>query len=486
MTNLMRSMDWSTTPLGSIDTWPTSLRTALSICLLSRFPMAVCWGTEFVILYNDAYRPILGDKHPWAMGRPTFEVWAELAHIVHPMFEGVITTGEATWSDDLMLPMLRHGYLEEAYFTVSYSAIRGESNRPAGIFVTVTETTDRFLAERRLRLVRELGDSAGSVRTIAEATDRAGAILAKHVADVPFSLLYMVDASGRGARLAAATGLAPGDRAAPTSIPVEEGQAEPWPIAHVLRTHEPIVVDAIEALGPLPGGIWPDKPSKAVLLPIPRPAETQPIGMLVCGVNPRRALDDRYVEFFRLVAGQIANAMANAITHEEIKMRAEALAEIDRAKTTFLSNVSHEFRTPLTLMLGPTEDLLAGVHGELAPAQRAQLELLRRNELRLHRLVNALLEFSRIEAGRIQAWFEPVELGELTRQIASAFQSAIERAGLEFRVDCPSVGDPIYVDPVMWEQIVLNLLSNAFKFTFEGTIAVALRCMAEEVRARGE
>src|SRR5690606_16819960 len=147
----------------------------------------------------------------------------------------------------------------------------------------------------------------------------------------------------------------------------------------------------------------------------------------------------------------------------------------------FFSNISHEFRTPLTLMLGPTEDLLAGAQGPLEPAQRAQLELVRRSELRLQRLVNALLDFARIEAGRIEASYEPVDLAALTQDISSSFRSAIERAGLRFVVDCPPLGEPVFVDREMWERIVLNLLSNALKFTFDGAIEVSLRAQESAV-----
>jgi len=174
-----------------------------------------------------------------------------------------------------------------------------------------------------------------------------------------------------------------------------------------------------------------------------------------------------------LVAGHIGTSVANARTYEAERKRAEALAEIDRAKTLFFSNVSHEFRTPLTLMLGPLEDALAS--GELPTKERERLDTAHRNSLRLLKLVNSLLDFSRIEAGRAQASYAPTDLADLTTNVASNFRSICERAGLEFVVDCPPLGEPVYVDRDMWEKIVLNLLSNAFKFTFEGEIAVRLR-----------
>jgi signal transduction histidine kinase len=184
------------------------------------------------------------------------------------------------------------------------------------------------------------------------------------------------------------------------------------------------------------------------------------VGALVAGISPRRALDDAYRGFVDLLAGQIATGVANARAYEQERCRAEALAELDRAKTAFFSNVSHEFRTPLTLMLGPLEDELRERPGT------PRLEMAHRNSLRLLRLVNALLDFSRLEAGRMQAYFEPTDLASFTAGLASVFRSAMEKAGLRLVVDCPPLPDPVYVDRDMWEKIVLNLLSNAFKFTF--------------------
>ena len=196
------------------------------------------------------------------------------------------------------------------------------------------------------------------------------------------------------------------------------------------------------------------------------------------GISPRRELDTEYHTFYHLLASHLATALAAAHAYEAERKRAEALAEIDRAKTAFFSNVSHEFRTPLTLMLGPLEDSLADPDETLSPPQRERLEVMRRNSMRLLKLVNALLDVARIEAGRVQAVYEQTDLATYTTELASAFRSLIEKAGLALVVDCPPLNDlatPVYVDHEMWEKIVLNLLSNAFKFTFTGTITVALQ-----------
>ncbi|MET0985495.1 MAG: ATP-binding protein [Steroidobacteraceae bacterium] len=158
----------------------------------------------------------------------------------------------------------------------------------------------------------------------------------------------------------------------------------------------------------------------------------------------------------------------------EIARQREELAKLDQLKTQFFANISHEFRTPLTLMIGPLEDALANPE-ELSSANRERLELAHRNSLRQLKLVNTLLDFARIEAGRIQASYEPVDLTAFTAELASTFRSAVERAGMKFTINCSPLSESPYVDREMWEKIVLNLLSNAFKFTFEGEIEVALQ-----------
>jgi signal transduction histidine kinase len=255
-----------------------------------------------------------------------------------------------------------------------------------------------------------------------------------------------------------------------------------WPVARVAQSGQPeLVEDVVARFGQLPGGVWPEAPWAALVLPVAPPGHDQPEGIMVAAISPRRALDEEYQTFLELVAGQVATAVANARAYEEERKRAEALAELDRAKTTFFNNVSHEFRTPLTLMLGPLQDLLHQQDIQVPQAAHEELKIVHRNGLRLLKLVNTLLDFSRIEAGRIQAIYEPTDLAGFTAELAGVFRSAIGRAGLRLAVDCPPLAlrEAVYVDRDLWEKIVLNLLSNAFKFTFDGEIAVALRPAAD-------
>ena len=295
---LLPKIDWASTCAGPESSWSQSLRTALNICLDSRFPIVIFWGRDLVLFYNDAYAEILRDKHPAALGQPAQEVWAEIWSSIKPLFDCVVNDGRATYSEDLYLPLETNGVAEERYFTFSYSPIRTESGI-GGVFCAVTETTERIMRER------------------------------------------------------------------------------------------------------------------------------------------------------------------------EAAERAEALAELDRAKTVFFSNVSHEFRTPLTLMLGPLEELLRTADDVQTPL----LQSARRNALRLLKLVNTLLQFSALEAGRADAAFEETDLGAVTNDLTSVFRSAIESAGLRLVTAFAPVPNA-FVDREMWEKIVLNLLSNALKFTLAGEIGV--------------
>jgi hypothetical protein len=244
--------------------------------------------------------------------------------------------------------------------------------------------------------------------------------------------------------------------------------------------HQPrlTVENLLELFPDLPHGCWDRPPARARLIPIARQGQDKPVGIFIAALNPYRQFDGFYEGFLDLITGQIAASITNANAYEQERKRAEELAELDRAKTTFFSNVSHELRTPLTLILGPIEDALTSQ----SPPSPQNLEMLHRNALRLLKLVNGLLDFVRIEVGKLRATFEATDLSVLTAQLASVFRSAVERAGLQLVVDCPPLPEPVYVDREMWEKIILNLISNALKSTFEGEIRVTVRSVGQQVQ----
>ncbi|HET9039953.1 MAG TPA: HAMP domain-containing sensor histidine kinase, partial [Gemmatimonadales bacterium] len=468
---LMARHDWAATSLGPVESWPRALVTAVRIVLTSRQPMFVWWGDELINLYNDAYRAILGGKHPWALGQPASAVWREIWDQVLPRASSAMSQNEGTYDEALLLIMERHGYREETYYTFSYSPVPNDEGGTGGIFCANTDDTERIRSERQIVLLRELAARTADARSVTDACARSAEALATNARDLPFALLYLVDSERRTLELVGQAGIEAGCPAAPASVPL--GAGSPWPFDEALASGALVEVAGTRLPAELPAGAWSEPPSRVVLVPIAGSGETGRTVVLVAGLNPYRLLDGGYRGFLSLIGGQIGAAIANAHAYEQERRRAESLAELDRAKTAFFSNVSHEFRTPLTLMLGPLQDLVEA--HDLPPDTRDQIAVTRRNALRLLKLVNSLLDFSRLEAGRVEAQYEPLDLAALTTDLASIFRSAIERAGLRLVVDCPALPAPVYVDRDMWEKIVLNLLSNALKFTFEGEIRVALR-----------
>ena len=441
---LLRVHDWSSTPLGPLEGWPRSLKTAASICLESRYGMCVFWGPDLVAIYNDGYIPMLGVKHPAAMGTPLRDIWPEIWDQIGPMLHGVVETAQATWQEDQPLLLERAGFLEEAYFTYSFSPIRGDAGEVAGVFTAVHESSKRVLGTRRLEALAALGEALAGARTEAEVASAALGVLATAPADVPFAALHLIGEDGRGSFAG--------------SCGSDETHPDRWRgAAETAVAGERVLEDG-----------------HAVLLPVDRPGSSVPAAALILGVSPTQRLDDGYRDFFRMVARQLSGALSSAVGLLAAQKRAEELAELDRAKTEFFSNISHEFRTPLTLMLGPLDDALADPDPDPA-VQRERVEVAHRGALRLLRLVNALLDLSRFESGRVTASYAPVDLGRLAHEAAAVFRSAADRSGLELAVDAPEDGATIDADADMVEKILLNLLSNAYKFTLEGRIELRVR-----------
>ena len=455
--------DWTAHPLGSPQSWPTSMRSVVAMVLTSSFPTVLWLDTaELFLIYNDAYIPILGDRHPGALGQRGQYAWWDVWESVRPMLASVIATGEGTWSRDLMLPILTAGRRRERYFTFTYSTLVGEDGTTFGIICPSFETTDRVLSERRLQLLNGVASAVMDTNTIDDAVQAAVAVCADRPADVPFVVAYVGDPDTGDVTLRAAT---------PSVLPLlPPTLAELTKSASVPRARsEAQVIDSVAAMiDGVHEALGVDGPDHALLLPL---GEGPAAGALLVGTNPLSPLDDQYVGFCQLLADQLSSAMASAVSYEQQRRRADALAELDRAKSAFLTNVSHEFRTPLTLLLGPLDDALA----DSSPGSviEGQLRIARRNAGRLQRLVDSLLDFSRIEAGRATANLLCTDVGALTSHIASSFSELCQRAGLELVLDCrPVLAD---VDPGMWETILLNLLSNAVKYTMAGSISVTVR-----------
>ncbi len=466
----MRAHDWASSPLGPPERWPQSLKTIVRVMLDSRYAMWMAWGPELTFFCNDAYLPTVGIKREWVLGRRSDEVWKEIWSDIGPRIDHVLKSGEATWDEGLLLFLERSGFAEETYHTFSYSPVYDDQSRVAGMLCVVTEVTDRVIGERRLRGLRDLAAQAGGVDDVIDSTRRAMDVLERYAIDVPFAALYLVEPGDDYLRRVAVSRDLPEHWFAPR-MPLAP-EPDPWQIGALGSTRKSQDIDLMSLGLVIDAAPWSEAVKRAVALPLLSGGQERLVGILVAGVSPRRVFDDAYRSFLDLVAGQLASVIANAQAYEAERERAKALSEIDRAKTAFFSNVSHEFRTPLTLMIGPVEDMIADA--AVPDAARERLNVVHRNSMRLQKLVNSLLEFSRIEAGRVQASYVPTDLAALTRDLVSTFGSALELAGVALRTTFETLSAPVFVDRDMWEKVVLNLLSNAFKFTMQGEIDVRL------------
>lgn len=389
MKSLLRQKNWSESRLGPIDRWPTPLQTALGIALSSKFPMVLWWGSDFLMLYNDAWRPILGKtKHPQFLGEPGEHAWPEIWDVIGPMLQGVMETGVATWVDDQLLVVNRHNYMEEAYFTYSYSPIHMEDGSVGGVFSAVHETTDQVISNRRMNLLRELAAQVTDVDPVDKTIAKVIAVLRTGARDVPFAAIYLAEHDGEV--LKGSTDDDAQSELAPYVVPTNLSAP---------HHHQSIHVSDLGIISPA----WQDVINEVIVLPLAVSDQSKTLGRLLIALNPRREYDDSYARFLQLLAQQIASAISSSQSYEQEVRKSEELQAIDRAKTIFFSNVSHEFRTPLTLILSPVESAMET--GSSIGA--GELEMVAKNSHRLLKLVNNLLDFSRIEAGRYTANFTP-------------------------------------------------------------------------------
>jgi signal transduction histidine kinase len=334
---LMRATDWSKTALGPVENWSQSLRTIVSVLLVSRFPLLLWWGPQYISIYNDAYRPILGKKHPRSIAQPVNECWSDIWHILEPLIDTPFFGGPATWIEDLPLELNRNGFVEETHFTIACSPVP-DNTAPRGIggvLAMMHEITQKIVGKRRLAALRDLGARAGQAKTARGACEIAAEALGEHAEDVPFALVYLIEASGRRARLACAAGTPVGGPFAPIEVALGD-DAEPsayWPLAEMARGSTTVVVEHLSARSAaVPPGPWADPPDTAVVTPL-RAAEAQRLaGVLVAGVSSRLSLDHQYRSFLERVGIQIATAIANASTYQEERRRTEALADITTHK----------------------------------------------------------------------------------------------------------------------------------------------------------
>ena len=478
MGEIIRNYDWANSPLGIPENWEPSLKTCVRIMLSSTQPIWLGWGRELIKLYNDPYLNIVRGKHPWALGQPASVVWKELWKDIGPALNNAMKRDIGYYTESQLLIMERSGFPEETYYTFSYTPVLGENGKPSGIICYNTADTERIINERALKTLKEL-DVLAHRKSESDVYEQTILALEMNDKDFPFAILHRIEEDGKTCLLESASSIDFGKRKLSTHTTVEELDRQLEGFASAVARNRMTLSEKIAESAHFPKGGWDVSPHFMTHVPINGANRKFPLAILTTGLNPYRKFDDGYRNFVQLVADQVSLSISNVIALEEERKRAKALEELDKAKTIFFSNISHEFRTPLTLMLGTIEEGLNDSTTE--QGSRNRMEVAHRNALRLLKLVNTLLDFSRIESGRQKAIYALTDLASLTRDLAGHFRSVIEKAGLEFLVNTEQIRKPVFVDQQMWEKIVFNLLSNAFKYTLKGAVSLRLYENAEQV-----
>jgi signal transduction histidine kinase/DNA-binding response OmpR family regulator len=473
--SLYEQLDWSATALGPRDSWPALLRLLVDLCLDSEFPVQISWGSELLVLYNEAYIPLLGaEKHPWALGRPASEVgphhWSASAQHQYE----VMQTGRPYHSGDQRLIINRHGYPEEAYFTFSLSAIRDTDGTIVGLFNAITETTQHLLYERRLQVLRRLGAVSITADDSLASTCRAAVeVIGKTRESVPFLAVFLQDHPGQAPRRVAGYGF---DENAAAGSELVEPAPTNGPVLEVMEHGGAVLVSGLRERYPgvfAPGPLGPLEPDQAFVRPVILLGTRKPTGVLVIGVNPYWRPDEAYTAFAAMAARQLGVMITDAVSYQNERKRQLALAELDRVRTEFFQNVGHELRAPLTMLLAPLQDILDEPGVVLPAAARDTVESSIRAADRLQRVVDALLDTSRAESGALIPDREEIDLSSVTAELVEGYRPAAE-GRLNLRVDVPNEPLRAYVDRTMWTTIVNNLVNNALKFTPVGEVAVSL------------
>ena len=474
MGDRIRRYDWAKTPLGPIEGWRQAFKTALRLCMASRLPAGIYWGSEHIFLYNNAHCANLGHKHPHALGQPAAIVWPEVFGTIEPLMQRCLLEGKTSGADELPLLLSRPGFMQEVYFSFSYEPLITERGRIEAVYAIIVDVSKRVIAERRLRTLQTLGSSDRHPKCPAEALTAAARIIERNAYDVPFASFYLWNANRDEASLYAVSNIEAGTAMSPATV--RAGDASQVAELARLAGSELIEIRDSTAELRLESTIgWKTPPGRLAVLPIPSAAAGAPAGFCIVGLNPHTPFDSKYLDFLQMLAGHLRDSIAAAYVYQREQARAKALVALEDAQSTFFGNVSHELRTPLTLMLGPLEEILDGNTGSLSNEQLASLCMIRRNGAQLLKLVNEVLHFARDQGERLHAIFEPVNLSSLTAQVAASFDWIAKRAGVTFTVECEELDQPVYVDRDVWSRIVLNLLSNAFKYTASGAIRVLLR-----------
>ena len=351
MAALTRAVDWSATPLGPVETWSTSLRTTVSTLLASRHAMFLWWGPELIQFYNDGYRPSLGpDRHPSALGARGRECWAEIWPIIGPEVEAIMAGGEASWHADHLVPITRGDRVHDVYWSYSYSPVQDDDGSVGGVLVTVQETTQRVVSERRVRLLQELAAAMLRARTAEDVCAAAADAFRAAPDDLAFAMVYLLDAGAGRLSLACSEGLDFGSPAAPAEMAADRN--EPWPVARALARGD--TATDVELSAPVERIMrdrWPEPVGEVLTVPLTpgRPARDA-AGVLIAGLNPRLPVDHATRRFVAQVAREIATALDSVGRLERERASARA---VERAERDLLTGVFELAPSFFAVLRGP-------------------------------------------------------------------------------------------------------------------------------------
>lgn len=456
------TFEWDRHPFGPMEQWPQRLRALVATMMRCPFPMHVTWGPELRQIYNDGYKALLGySKHP-ALGERLDVTFAEVFEsFTLPRIRLPLEQRRAYVTDDDMVPLQRHGWVEETHFAFSYSPLDDDDGVVRGVVTICMETTEQVLDTRRLATLSTLSVSTSGGATLSEVLPAAVDTIAASV-DTPAAAV--VELSEDGCRVLASNGFdGIGD-----ALPLDESFAATC----AQRFDRGLVPVGTLGLRPRHHRAWIEPPMSCRVIGFGDHA-------LVVAVHPGLLFDGAFERYVRLVVANVAagvDRVRSLVDHAE---RLAALRELDAAKDALISDVSHELRTPLTVVSGLHDELLESPD-LLDREGRGLVEVAERNVDRLRRLVDSLLAFGKMSAGRLNPELAPADLAAVTRSVCDSFSNEFRRAGLRLDVEVHDTG-VVSVDVGMWETVVSNLLSNAFKFTLDGEVRVRLVTGADTV-----
>ncbi|OCF72550.1 hypothetical protein I204_06932 [Kwoniella mangroviensis CBS 8886] len=516
--SLLERTDWSKTRLGPREKWSSVIEMMIEVVLRSPTQDALWLGEDFQMIYNDNYAQIVDHPHMWGRSARVKEAWGPVWDSVSHLIDRCLSAGEPCYREDDLLLYRRgpKGYWVEKYHTWSFIPLFDEDGKPLGLFNPTRDTTASVLARRRQETMRDLSEQLLTARTTNEFYNGIVEVLEQNPKDVPFLMCYSVEVGSElnhaSLHLESSIGIPEGHQAAPTDLdlPISADRfsrasfglkgnqlssptlsaisalssgtgrmrysydKQSWPIAQAISTRQAVVVDdCTDLIKGFPLREWEALPESAIIVPISSESSVEtPQAVIIIGLNIASPLDSVYEDWIHVLRAHLTTSLGTVRAAEaEINRQAER-DRMERAKTAWFQGAAHDLRSPLTLVAGPLDDVL---RTNLSSGQRTTLSLAQRNLARVQRLVNALLDFSRIEAGKLTGRFMPLDLGTFVKDLAMMFKPAVERRKIDYKIQIEPHEGMVFVDPTLLETVVSNLISNALKYTEKGVITIDLR-----------